>query len=108
MTSLQRCGQCRLLYRVPAMTVAENERLYQTNYAEGFTTGLPDATHLQELVATGFRDSPKDYTEYLNVLKAIGVKKNGRLYDFGCSWGYGSYQLTAAGFDVESFEISRP
>jgi SAM-dependent methyltransferase len=28
--------------------------------------------------------------------------------DFGCSWGYGSYQLQQAGFSVEAFEISRP
>jgi len=29
------------------------------------------------------------------------------VFDFGCSWGYGSYQLSDCGYKVTSFEISR-
>jgi 2-polyprenyl-3-methyl-5-hydroxy-6-metoxy-1,4-benzoquinol methylase len=36
------------------------------------------------------------------------VPDGARLPDFGCSWGYGSWQLQRAGFRVTSFEISRP
>ena len=32
----------------------------------------------------------------------------GRVLDFGCSWGYGIYQLKQAGYDAFGFEISRP
>ena len=29
------------------------------------------------------------------------------LFDFGCSWwGYGSYQFSRAGYDVQSYEIA--
>ncbi len=30
------------------------------------------------------------------------------MLDFGCSWGYGTYQLQQRGFDAVGFEISRP
>ena len=30
------------------------------------------------------------------------------MFDHGCSWGYGSWQMAAEGFDVTAYEISRP
>jgi cyclopropane fatty-acyl-phospholipid synthase-like methyltransferase len=39
-------------------------------------------------------------------LKQLGLGKGPKIFDFGCSWGYGSYQLIKAGFDVISYEIS--
>ena len=42
------------------------------------------------------------------MLNALGGRPGLRLYDFGCSWGYGSYQFRAAGYEVESSEISIP
>lgn len=107
-TSLRRCEGCRLLYRVPTMTPSENEKIYQTKYVEGFTTELPDTATLQKLIATNFKGSPKDYIVYLDVLHALGVREKAKIYDFGCSWGYGTYQLATAGFDVEGYEISLP
>jgi 2-polyprenyl-3-methyl-5-hydroxy-6-metoxy-1,4-benzoquinol methylase len=107
-TSLRRCQKCHLLYRVPTTTYRENERIYQTKYKEGFTTELPDDATLNTLIRTKFKRSPKDYTIYVDVMRALGIHDKASIYDFGCSWGYGSYQLTAAGFDVEAFEISKP
>jgi 2-polyprenyl-3-methyl-5-hydroxy-6-metoxy-1,4-benzoquinol methylase len=107
-TTLRRCEQCRLLFRAPTTSAAENEKIYQTTYKEGFTTELPDEPTLNRLLAEGFKGSQKDYTNCLTVLAALGGKPGDRLYDFGCSWGYGSYQFQAAGYEVESFEISVP
>ena len=29
-----------------------------------------------------------------------------RIFDFGCSWGYGSYQMSRAGYSVVAFEVA--
>ena len=77
-TSLRRCRDCKLLYRVPTTTEAENERLYEAKYKEGFTTELPDLTVLKESITGNFKETPKDYTVYVDVLRALGVR--GRRY----------------------------
>jgi cyclopropane fatty-acyl-phospholipid synthase-like methyltransferase len=61
---------------------------------------------LRRLLATGFRDSPKDYTSRIQLLKAAGLKRGDSILNFGSSWGYGSWQLAEAGFKVYSYEVS--
>lgn len=107
-TTFCRCGRCRLLYRIPTSDAQENEDFYQEDYTEGFTTDLPTDVAIQELIATRFVSSEKNYAHYIAVLHALGVKPGARLFDYGCSWGYGSHQLAAAGYQVDAFEISRP
>lgn len=107
-TALRRCSGCGLLYRTPTTSVAENERIYQEEYHEGFTTDLPTDTQLAGLLRDGFAGHEKDYAAYLAVLAALGVPAGARVLDFGCSWGYGSHQLQKAGYAVDACEISRP
>jgi 2-polyprenyl-3-methyl-5-hydroxy-6-metoxy-1,4-benzoquinol methylase len=107
-TSLRRCLACRLLYRAPTTSVEENESYYQSAYEEGFTTDMPSAPELEALKISRFAGHEKNYDRYIAVLRALGVKDGAKVFDFGCSWGYGSYQLAEAGFRVEAFEISRP
>ncbi|OYW74775.1 MAG: hypothetical protein B7Z37_16405 [Verrucomicrobia bacterium 12-59-8] len=107
-TTFCRCARCRLLYRIPTSDARENEAFYQEDYTEGFTTDLPSTAEIQELIATRFANSEKNYAHYLAVLHALGVSQGARLFDYGCSWGYGSHQLAAAGYEVDAFEISRP
>lgn len=107
-TRLCRCSDCGLLYRVPTTSEKENEEFYQQEYEQGFTTELPDDEKLNTLLSSGFKGSPIDYAAYVDVLEALGGKPGERLLDFGCSWGYGSYQLMRAGYTVKAFEISRP
>ena len=83
-------------------------RFYQSAYREGFTTDLPDDAALAELIARRFRDTDRDYGRTIRILRALGVAPGSRLFDFGCSWGYGSWQLRDAGFEVEAYEISVP
>jgi 2-polyprenyl-3-methyl-5-hydroxy-6-metoxy-1,4-benzoquinol methylase len=107
-TALRRCEYCQLLFRTPITTFEENKIFYQENYNQGFTTDCPSDHLLSMYLECGFNGGQKDYSKYIDVVKAAGGKKGDRLFDFGCSWGYGSWQFSQAGFDVESFEISVP
>ena len=107
-TSLRRCGSCRLLYRTPTTSEEENERIYQTTYREGFTTDLPSDAELKQLIETEFAASEKNYRPYIDVLEALGAASGSRLFDFGCSWGYGSWQLARHGYQTAAYEISKP
>ena len=107
-TFLRRCSNCKLLFRAPTTTERENAKLYAQEYEEAFTTDLPKPEELREMLSRGFRDSERDYTAYVEVLKALGAGPGTTIYDFGCSWGYGSWQLAQAGFQVDSFDICAP
>jgi 2-polyprenyl-3-methyl-5-hydroxy-6-metoxy-1,4-benzoquinol methylase len=107
-TTLRRCQGCRLLFRAPTTTAEENAQFYQSDYAQGFTTDMPSEADLAALLATGFAGHEKNYQGLIAVLQALGAGPGCRLFDYGCSWGYGSYQLRQAGYQVEAFEISRP
>lgn len=106
-TCLFECNTCGLRFRVPKETEAASKSFYQEEYEQGFTSTLPSTHDLRLLLARGFVGHEKDYSEYVQVLMAVGLRDGARLLDFGCSWGYGSYQLRQAGFDVISHEISR-
>lgn len=107
-TELRRCKLCDLLFRVPTTSENENASFYQSQYSQGFTTNLPDDKELSSLIATCFRNTEKDYTTYIRVLKALGGTSGMKLFDYGCSWGYGSWQLQSVGYDVTAYEISKP
>jgi 2-polyprenyl-3-methyl-5-hydroxy-6-metoxy-1,4-benzoquinol methylase len=106
--AFRRCAGCQLLFRAPTTSAAENEAFYQTAYRQGFTTDLPPEQELQRLLESRFEGHDKNYAGYIAALRALGVPQGARVFDFGCSWGYGSWQLAQAGFAVEAFEISRP
>jgi 2-polyprenyl-3-methyl-5-hydroxy-6-metoxy-1,4-benzoquinol methylase len=107
-TWLFECPECGLRFRVPKDDERVNRAFYQEEYECGFTTGMPSHADLSALLANGFAGRDGDYTRYVEVLKATGIRPGMALIDFGCSWGYGSHQLRAAGFDVVSYEISEP
>src|SRR5262245_32317219 len=105
-TQLRRCAQCALLFRAPTDPIGYNTRFYETEYNQGFTTDLPNDQELECLKATNFSDTEKNYGYYINVLRQLGIAPDARIFDFGCSWGYGSFQLKNAGFDVVAFEVA--
>jgi SAM-dependent methyltransferase len=107
-TSLLECGVCRLRFRLPKEEPNQAADFYQESYTEGMTTQMPSDAALQLLLCSGFRGTEKDFEGYIGVCRAAGVKAGARILDFGCSWGYGSWQFREAGFDVYSSEISRP
>lgn len=107
-TELRRCKRCRLQYRAPTDPPTFNEPFYNKHYKQGFTTDLPDDAELAEMLASCFRGTPKDYSREVRILEALGVHTGAKLLDFGCSWGYGSWQFQQAGFDTWAAEVSRP
>lgn len=104
-TTLVRCQTCQLMYRAPTTSAAESQRFYQSRYSQGSTTDLPSDAELERLIATGFK-SHDEFKSYIQVLESLGVEPGQRVFDFGCSWGYGSWQLKHHGFVIEAFEIS--
>jgi 2-polyprenyl-3-methyl-5-hydroxy-6-metoxy-1,4-benzoquinol methylase len=106
-TSLFCCNACALMFRVPKDDVAATKRFYQRQYTQGFTTDCPDEAMLSQLKTTHFRGSEKDYSSYNAILAACGVTSGAVIYDFGSSWGYGSWQFSQSGYRVYSYEINR-
>lgn len=106
-TNLRRCEVCNLLFRTPTTTESENFDFYQEDYEQGFTTELPTEAELKELTNIKFKNTEKDYSVYINILKSINSVPGQKLLDYGCSWGYGSWQLQQAGYEVTSFEVSQ-
>lgn len=106
--ALCRCADCSLLFRTPGDRPTRNAAFYQEEYQEGYTTSCPDADILARLIQTGFAGSDRDMTLRLQVLRSLGVKPGAKILDFGASWGYGTWQMRAAGYDASGYEISRP
>lgn len=105
-TRLVRCRACHLLYRSPTTSEEEFRKYYQAEYRQGFTTELPDEGSLESMKRNRFVGTEKDYTGSIEILRALGCKEGDSLLDYGCSWGYGSWQFAEAGFSVTAYEVS--
>lgn len=104
-TSLRRCGNCGLQFRAPTDDPVSNLDYYETKYSFGFTTDMPSDEELAKLIESDFAGE-KNWSYYNGILKELGLQQGARLFDFGCSWGYGSYQMSQAGYAVTAFEIA--
>lgn len=102
-TTLQRCHRCRLLFRLPR---GDELGLYlQGRYRDGMTTDLPKRPILEQLKCEAFKHSGKDASLTLDLLTALGCKPDSsRIVDYGCSWGYTTWQLQNAGYRATGFE----
>lgn len=107
-SELRRCISCRLLFRYPTDSKNENYEFYQADYSQGFTTDCPTDLELKQLLDIGFNNEERNYSPYIEILKKLHVPEDTALIDFGCSWGYGTWQLAQAGYNVQGFDISRP
>lgn len=105
-TQLRRCETCLLLFRTPTDKPESNQAYYENEYVQGFTTTMPSDAKLIEMKRSNFADTDKSYAYYISVLSQLGLKAGSRLFDYGCSWGYGSYQFAQAGFDIVAFEVA--
>lgn len=101
------CPSCALRFRVPKDDVASAAAFYEHHYDEGFTTAMPSDAQLRQLLSTRFAGHEKDYRLYVAVLEACGIRTPATVLDFGASWGYGSWQLRSAGYEVLGYEVAR-
>ena len=105
-TALADCTVCSLRFRLPKQDPDAVQRFYERDYDEWFTTRLPTAQQLHGLLSSRFSGTRKDFSQRLQVLRACGLAPGARVYDFGSSWGYVSWQLREAGYEVFSYEVA--
>lgn len=105
---LRKCQTCGLMFRFPKDKPVESNIYYQSHYQDvtGLATDLPDKAELQRLLETNFKDTSKDFSQKINLVQNHIYR--GKALDYGCSWGYGVWQLNQAGYEAMGFEISRP
>jgi 2-polyprenyl-3-methyl-5-hydroxy-6-metoxy-1,4-benzoquinol methylase len=107
-TSLWECQTCGLRFRSPQDRPEEAFAYYQRRYRQELKTAYPGESALAKLLEAKFSNSPLDFREYIEIVKALSLEAGDTLLDFGASWGYGSWQFQQAGFEVYSLEISQP
>jgi 2-polyprenyl-3-methyl-5-hydroxy-6-metoxy-1,4-benzoquinol methylase len=107
-TSLRLCTSCHLMFRYPKDAISATRTYFQWSYQEKHVTELPREEELPSRLESNFSHTNRDFTPYLAVLPALKGKPGMKVLDFGCSWGYGAYQLRQAGYDAIGFEISEP
>jgi SAM-dependent methyltransferase len=106
---LLECSGCGLLHRYPVESAHDMRVFYDSGYRQsGLTTELPTDRRLDDLLASGFAGSEKDFSYHASVLEAVGVRAGERLLDYGANWGYASWQFVRRGFVVASYEVSKP
>jgi SAM-dependent methyltransferase len=104
---LRQCERCGIGFRWPKDSTQTSFDFYQRRYRQaGLTTDLPDLATLAALRASNFKGTEKDLAPKIEILRALTT--SGTVLDFGCSWGYGTYQLRVAGYQPLGYEISRP
>lgn len=107
-TALRECRNCSLRFRTPKDEPIAVEKFYVDEvYKQGFTTDLPSDAELQGMLANRFAGMEKDFGYRIEAMAAAGLNPGARILDFGSSWGYGSWQMRQAGFEVFSYEIGR-
>lgn len=99
------CSSCLLIFRWPMETPEEFQAFYQQEYTEGAITDLPTAEDLRGMCDSGF-PGPLDHSGKIELLRAL--IPSARVLDYGCSWGYGLFQLRRQGFEGIGFEVSAP
>jgi 2-polyprenyl-3-methyl-5-hydroxy-6-metoxy-1,4-benzoquinol methylase len=107
LVEILQCRTCQLWFRWPADTAQEHDTYYQQEFAgDAPQILLPGSEELRALQSSNFSGSPLNINHKVRVLRAL--HPGGRVLDYGCSWGYGTYQLRQHGFDAVGFEISKP
>lgn len=107
-TELVRCTGCALLVRTPTDSVEESKVFYQEKYSQGYTTDCPNPKELKRLLEVSFKGTERDYSRFIELFDSIGIARNSRILDYGCSWGYGVFQLKNSGYDAIGYEVSKP
>jgi 2-polyprenyl-3-methyl-5-hydroxy-6-metoxy-1,4-benzoquinol methylase len=102
---LWECTQCHLRFRYPKQT-DDRQGYYSGQYNHERTT-LPTNENLATFRQNGFGGTPYDSTDRVHIaqLLALAASSN-RVLDYGCSWGFRTWQLAQAGLDALGFDIS--
>lgn len=110
-TKLMECQNCHLYFRFPTDKKETNADFYQIDYRESdqITTELPDYLTLEQMKINGFRTANKNGDRHLDLFARLFPSESSlKIIDYGCSWGYLTYQFKKAGHQMQGYEISRP
>lgn len=103
---VRHCPQCRLRFTWPKSSSRFNQIFYNWLYHEIGTTDLPAADKIEQMKRDVFRGTAMDFTGQVALVQTI--QPDGRLVDFGASWGYATWQFGRAGFIATGYEPSQP
>jgi 2-polyprenyl-3-methyl-5-hydroxy-6-metoxy-1,4-benzoquinol methylase len=109
-TKLFECQNCHLYFRYPVDRKETNAEFYQTAYQEQdkLTSELPDEATLNEIKGANFNLANRNAGRFLDIFsKLFSGSEPLKIVDYGCSWGYLTYQFKEAGHQVQGYEISR-
>lgn len=108
-TQLLSCKSCNLMFRHPQDNANYNFKFYNNQYEqEGITTDLPDPATLQNFIDTKFENTLRSIDASKQILNAlVGNLENKSILDYGCSWGYTTWQFQDIGMKAQGFEIGK-
>jgi SAM-dependent methyltransferase len=101
----RQCVFCHLIFRYPTDGPAEARKFYERKYSGVKAWPLPGDAELRSMRAANFQGTVFDKLHRIRVLERFAA--NGKILDFGCSWGYSVAQLIEAGFDAVGYEPSQ-
>jgi len=109
-TMLAECRSCHLRFRLPRDPPNNNEYFYNSHYKQedGITTDLPDTEELDRLIATKFSFTNKNIRIATQIFESLSGSISGKsLLDYGCSWGYMTWQFNDIGIKAIGYEIGK-
>lgn len=108
-TTLLKCNCCNLMFRHPMDSEKFNLKFYNRGYSQsGITTDLPSRSELDLLIKNKFANTNRSIKDLKEIIQAIdGRFINRKILDYGCSWGYTTWQLKDLGMIASGFEISK-
>ncbi len=68
---------------------------------------MPGDEQLELLKACRFQETDLDRSDSIAIVRSMGGREGSKVFDYGCSWGYGAWQFQQAGLDVAAYEISK-
>jgi len=109
LTTLLKCNCCNLMFRHPVDSVKFNFKFYNDEYnQDGITTDLPSKEELTLLMNNKFANTNRNINDLRAIIEAISETFLGKkILDYGCSWGYTTWQLKDLGMLASGFEISK-
>jgi 2-polyprenyl-3-methyl-5-hydroxy-6-metoxy-1,4-benzoquinol methylase len=95
------------MFRYPKDTAKINFDYYQNDYSDSFDDDdrlqVPSPSQIETFRNSNFR-GVNDYSPKIALLKT--ALSAGLILEFGCSWGYGLWQLHQAGYEVKGLEVN--
>lgn len=108
LSHIRHCNSCSLIFRWPKQDATFNQKFYQKAYTKlhrSTATDLPNPRDISTKIESILRDGNRDFSHYICLMRELNLNS---VLDYGCSWGYGTYQFQEAGMDAYGYEISTP